>query len=275
MQTVRGLGLSLYLPDGEIDMKRVLFVAVILTVFAVQSQARDYMVGFVSEYYREQAADTGFKKRVYHTLQVNSDLGSRLLILTGNDFEYRTWLREYLSSSKRLIAKVPDTDDDYFRIARAYEIDVTRLHPINEQRWAPDEIGAGPGPAFKGVQHVLVVDSNEKRRGLIDLIVRDLGYPVTVSGNGTDALLMFRMQPDKFRMVIADSTLAGINGVQLVKNLIKTEPQLPVILGTGYGDKGTEDSALNLFAGSDSVIVKPVVLRELSKTILSLLKEQA
>ncbi|MCP4117329.1 MAG: response regulator [Desulfobacteraceae bacterium] len=256
-------------------MKRVLFVAVFLTVFAVQSQARDYMVGFVSEYYREQAADTGFMKRVYHTLQVNSDLGSRLLILKGNDFEYRTWLREYLSSNKRLIAKVPDTDDDYFRIARAYEIDVTRIHPIDEQRWEPDEIGASPGPLFKGERHVLIVDSNEKRRGLIDLIVTDLGYPVTVSGSGTDALLMFRMQPDKFRMVIADSTLDGINGVQLVKNLIKTEPQLPVILGTGYGDKGTEDDALKQFTGSESVVVKPVVLRELSKTILSLLKEQA
>jgi len=262
---------------GAFYMKRAMLIAVCLTLFTVQSQARDYMVDFVSEHYREQDLDDGYKKQVYHTLQVNSNLGSRLLILTGENFEYRTWLRENLSHNNRLIIKVPDADDDYFSSAKAYEIDVARVHPVFQKGWKPDAIGvipgspALPGPAFKGERHVLIVDSNKKRRNLINLIVKDLGYPVTLSGNGVDALSMFRIQPDKFRMVIADSKLDGINGVQFVKDLISTEPDIPVILGVSYGDKKMEDKALNLFAGSDSVLVKPVVLRELSKTILSML----
>ena len=256
---------------GAFYMKRAMLIAVCLTLFTVQSQARDYMVDFVSEHYREQDLEDGYKKQVYHTLQVNSTLGSRLLILTGENFAYRTWLRENLSHNNRLIIKVPDADDDYFTMAKAYEIDVSRVHPVFQKGWKPDVIGAIPGPAFKGERHVLIVDSNKKRRNLINLIVKDLGYPVTLSGNGMDALSMFRIQPDKFRMVIADSKLDGINGVQFVKDLISTEPDIPVILGVNYGDKKMEDKASDLFAGSDSVLVKPVVLRELSKTILSML----
>lgn len=257
-------------------MKQILILAFCLIFVGGHSQARDYMVDVVSENYREKAADSyGEGKRVFHTIQINSDLGSRLLILNGDDFQYRNWLRAYLSQGNRLIVKVSDADDHAFRMARAYALDVTQVYPIDEKQWKPDEIGTISLPAFTGKRHVLIVDANEKRRELINLIVKDLGYPVTVSANGTDALLMFRMQPGKFRMVIADSTLPGLSGAQLVKNLIHTEPDLPVILGTTYGDRTMKEIASTLFAGSDSVLVKPVVLQELPKTILSMLKDRA
>ncbi len=261
-------------------MKRILIIGVAFLTFACLIpvgdgvRARDYMVDFVSENYREQAANEGNSRQVFHTIQVNTELGSRLLILNGEDFQYRNWLRSYLSCTDRLIIRVPDADDDAFRVSRAYEIDVTRIYPIDGDQWQAPGIGVAPRPAFAGKRHVLVVDANEKRRRLIDLIVRDLGYPVTVCANGMDALLMFRMQPDKFCMVIADSTLPGIDGTRFVKNLIHTTPELPVILGTTYGDETMEAKAVQSFAGSDSVAIKSVVLQELPKTILTLLKER-
>jgi hypothetical protein len=192
--------------------------------------ARDYMVDFVSEKYREEVVNDGNVKRIFHTIQVNSSLGSKLLILKGDDSQYRNWLRSYLNQNKRLIVRVPDMEDDEFRVSKAHGIDVTRIYSVDQEKWQTPEIGAVPGPAFTGEPHVLIVDANEKRRGLIDLIVRNLGYPVTVVANGTDALFMFRSKPSKFRMVITDSTLPGISGAQLVKNLIHTAPDLVVLL---------------------------------------------
>ena len=262
-------------------MKRILAIAaaclmIVCLIPAGQgASARDYMVDFVSENYRERAADDGNSRRVFHTIQVNTDIGSRLLILDGDDFQYRNWLRACLSQTSRLIVRVPDADDDAFRTSKAFPIDVTRIYPIDGKQWQAPQAEAVPGPAFTGRRHILIVDANEKRRGLIDLLVRDLGYPVTLSANGTEALLMFHRQPDKFRMVIADAALAGISGTQLVRNLVHTTPELPVILGTAYGDETMEAKAAANFAGIDSVVVKPVVLRELSKTILAMLKERA
>lgn len=260
-------------------MKRILIAAVCLVAACLSPirgavVARDYMVDFVSENYREKSADDGSRRQVFHSIQVNTDLGSRLLILNGDDFQYRNWLRSYLSHTDRLIIRVPDADDAAFRKSRVYDIDVTRIYPIDGNQWQAPGIGVDSGPAFTGKRHVLIVDANEKRRGLIDLIVKDLGYPVTLSVNGSDALLMFRRQPDKFCMVIADATLPGISGTELVKDLIHMEPRLPVILGTTYGDKTMEANAAASFSGSDSVAIKPVVLQELPKTILALLKEQ-
>ena len=260
-------------------MKKILIAVACLVVACLTPirggvGARDYMVDFVSENYREQAADDGNSRRIFHTIQVNTDLGSRLLILNGDDDQYRNWLRSCLSHSPRLILRVPEADDEVFKMSNAFPIDVTRIYPIDEKQWQTPGVDAVPGPAFTGKRHILIVDANEKRRGLIDLIVRDLGYPVTLSANGTDALLTFRRQPDKFCMVIADITLPGINGTQLVKNLIHLSPELPVILGTAYADKTMEANAETSFVGSDSVAIKPVVLQELPKTILTMLKER-
>jgi CheY-like chemotaxis protein len=268
--------------DAWSDLRDCVRVVAVIAIFLVvtfpplgaRAMARDYMVDFVSENYREGVADHGNAPRVFHTIQVNSSLGSRLLILTGDDFQYRDWLRSYLRQNKRLIVRVPDMEDDAFRVSKAHGIDVTLIYPVDQEKWQAPEVGAVPVPAFTGEPHVLIVDANEKRRGLIDLIVRNLGYPVTVAANGTDALFMFRSKPGKFRMVITDSTLPGISGAQLVKNLIYTAPDLPVILGTSYGDKNMEKNAEASFAGADSVVIKPVVLKELPKTIRALLKEQ-
>jgi CheY-like chemotaxis protein len=252
-------------------------LAVNLTPVGSKAMAQDYMVDFVSENYREEVAEDGNTRQIFHTIQVNSHLGSRLLILKGDDFQYRIWLRTYLSQNKQLIVRIPDLEDDAFRMSKAHEIDVTWIYPVDQEKWQTPDVGESgviPGPAFTGEPHVLVVDANEKRRNLINMIVKNLGYPVTVSANGVDALFMFRSKPGKFLMVITDSTLPGISGAQLVKNLIHTEPDLPVILGTAYGDKAMERDAETSFAGADSVVVKPVVLQELHRTILALLKEQ-
>lgn len=256
-------------------MKRLLLIILFFCLTSVLSHARDYTIKVNTEYYREQPADSEHNKIIYHAFQVDSAFGSKLLILTGDNDKYRIWLREYLVNYKKFIVKIPDSEDNAFRIAKVFKINITHVHPIDADRWEENESGQGFMPVFKGIKHILIVDSNAKRRKLQEMIVKNLGYPVTVADNGVDALKMFKMQPDKFSLVITENMLPGMNGVQLVRHMIKEKPEMPVILGTGYnkGTSGTDFS--KAFEGSNRVVVKSVILRELSKSILNLLGRKA
>ena len=234
------------------------------------------MVKFQREYYRELPADSIHHSKLYHALQVDSSSGSKLLVLNGDDAEYRIWLREYLVNYKKLIISVPDSKDENFRSAMVFKINITDVHPIDGNKWKQKGIGINSKPVFKGQKHVLIVDDNIKRRKLQKLIVNNLGYPVTLSSNGLDALKMFTMQPDKFFMVITENRIPGMSGTDLIKHLIKDNPNLPVILGTGYNRKIKFDNKTgDLFAKSNKIIVKSPVLKELSKSIVKLLGRNA
>ncbi len=257
-------------------VKTLLFFIAVFLLIPSFSHARDYMVQFQREYYREQPADSIRHSKLYHAIQVDSPSGSKLLVLNGDDPEYRIWLREYLVNYKKLIISVPDSEDDNFRTAMAFKINITDVYPIDGKKWKRNESGIGSMPAFKGRKHVLIVDDNMKRRKLQKLIVNNLGYPATLSSNGLDALKMFRMQPDKFFMVITENKIPGMSGADLIQHLIKDNPDLPVILGTGYNRKiKSGNNTEELFAGSNKIIVKSPVLKELSKSIVKLLGRRA
>jgi len=251
-------------------MKRILLIIIFLAAVPLQSQARDYLVEFVGEHYREQQNGSDPRKKIYHTLQVDSALGSKLLILKGDDNRYRAWLRNYLADHTKLIVTVPDSEDTVFRKAKAYEIDATAIHPVYGNFWKEVETGMEFVPAYHGEKQILVVDDNIDRRNLLEMIIKDLGHPVSVSGDGLAAWKMFRIQPDKYIMVITDNRVPGMTGADLAKKISKADPGMPVIIGTEYKARD-EENLLRIFAGSDTIVVKPVILRELTRTIADLL----
>ena len=80
------------------------------------------------------AIGEGATYKTYHTLQVNSEIGSRLILLTGDDFEYRIWLREYLARHNQLILRIPDDADGLFRTSKLFELDVNAVHPVTGKK---------------------------------------------------------------------------------------------------------------------------------------------
>ncbi len=251
-------------------MQKLLLFIVSFCLIPALSYARDHIVKFQEEYYREQQADSA--QKLYHAIQVNSSSGSKLLILTGDNEQYRIWLRDYLVNYKTLIVSVPNKEDDNFRRSFSFKINITNIHPIDWKKWKENPSGPDSIPVFMGQKHILIVDTNAKRRKLQKLIVNNLGYPVTLASNGLDALKMFRMQPDKFSMVITENSIPGMSGTDLIKQLIREKPGLPIILGVDYKNRNKfYNKSLNLLAGSDKILIKTPVLKELSKSIVKLL----
>ena len=242
-------------------------------LFATPGFARDFIVEFMEENYKETQAQFSYDPLIYHSIQVNSSVGPKLLILTGNNYNYRKWLRHYIALNKKFITKVPEGQVDKFISSKAFEIDVTSLHPVNMDKWEQKGFNTENTSIIHGDDHILIVDPNEKRTDLIQIIAQKMGYSTTIFKIGTQALESFKLQPDRFSMVIVHHTIEGISLDEFVNKTLEISHTIPVVIDTGYNDQDMKNSVISKFSGSSSVYIKPVILKELQKTIEVLIKK--
>lgn len=124
-------------------MKPIFSIIIVLIVFitglAPPTQARDFIVQFEEENYKETRASHSYLPVIYHSIQVNTEAGSKLLVLTGDDYNYRKWLRHYIAGGKAFIIKVPPEQRDLFVKSSVFDIDVTRVHPIDLEQFKQGE----------------------------------------------------------------------------------------------------------------------------------------
>ncbi|HKK98810.1 MAG TPA: response regulator [Desulfotignum sp.] len=249
-----------------------LLIPVIIIVLAVTPcSARDFMVEFIAEHYKETQIPYSKTPQIYHSIQVNTHAGPKLLILKGDDLTYRTWLRQYIAENNRFIARVADAENDRFVGSRAYEMDVTQLHPVtNKDNWEapfPADAPAEQTLPIMGFRHILVIDTNETRTRLIADVIKAMGYTPVISRNGNQALEMFRIQPEKFKMIIANHKAPGIETEAFVAQVLKIGYPVPILVETGYRDPKTRQHYQNRFSSAGSVVLTPMVLNNLQKNI--------
>ncbi len=81
---------------------------------------------------------------------------------------------------------------------------------------------------------VLIVDDEEGIRETLSGIFQDEGYDVITAGSGEEALNILKEQsPD---IVLLDVWLSGIDGVETLQEIKKTNPELPVVIISGHGN---------------------------------------
>ncbi len=81
---------------------------------------------------------------------------------------------------------------------------------------------------------VLIVDDEEGIRETLSGIFQDEGYNVITAGSGEEALKILKEQsPD---LVLLDVWLSGIDGVETLQEIKKTNPELPVVIISGHGN---------------------------------------
>src|SRR5690606_24827877 len=105
----------------------------------------------------------------------------------------------------------------------------------------------------------LVVDDEELLVRSCGRILEEEGYRVLVASRGMDALEQARRQrPD---IVLADLMLPDIGGIDLLRELKRLDPQILVIMITGYA---TVDSSIEAIkAGAYDYIPKPFTATQL------------
>ncbi len=128
-----------------------------------------------------------------------------------------------------------------------------------------DEIKS-PSSEFKtGKGQILVVEDEEDLRTLYKEQLETIGYNVTTCSNGQEALSVFKRKPKYFDLVLTDHSMPGITGKDLAIEILSIQPNLPIILATGYADLMSIDEMKSI--GVKKCLIKPIKIDELNETI--------
>ena len=101
---------------------------------------------------------------------------------------------------------------------------------------------------------VLVVDDEEGIRDLLSRTLAMADYDVDTTSDGMSALESIRN--DGYKLVIADLRMPGMDGLTLIREVKQINPQLPIIIITGYSSESSAIEAVNL--GVAGYLTKPV-----------------
>jgi CheY-like chemotaxis protein len=122
-----------------------------------------------------------------------------------------------------------------------------------------------------GHESVLLIDDEEDVLEMMNSMIEKLGYQVVSKNSGIEALDTFRNHPRQFDLVITDQTMPELTGLELVEQLIRIRPDIPIILCTGYTEMIAEDSAALL--GIGAYVMKPVRMSDIAVKIRKLLDQ--
>ena len=89
-------------------------------------------------------------------------------------------------------------------------------------------------------ERILLVEDEQVVRDFASRALREKGYDVFDVGSAEEGLEAFEREEHKFDMVFSDVVLPGKSGVQLIDELISIEPDLPVLLSSGYADQKSQ-----------------------------------
>ncbi|MGA2515720.1 MAG: sigma-54 dependent transcriptional regulator [Thermodesulfobacteriota bacterium] len=107
---------------------------------------------------------------------------------------------------------------------------------------------------------ILVVDDEAPVRDIVRKGLSQMGgYGVEVAQNGVEAIE--KIEKDVFDLVLTDLKMPEMDGIELLKTIKGTRPEVMVILMTAYGSIETAVEAMRI--GANDYITKPVDLNEL------------
>lgn len=103
-------------------------------------------------------------------------------------------------------------------------------------------------------QTVLVVDDERNIRRSLKMILSGEGYSVICASAGAEALEILRQQP--VHTALLDIVMPGMNGIDVLQNMRKTKPNLPVIMISGHGT--IQDAVWATKLGAYDFLEKPL-----------------
>jgi len=99
---------------------------------------------------------------------------------------------------------------------------------------------------------VLMVDDEEQFRATTEKILNRRGFETSLAASGPEALDKLKENPD---VVILDIKMPGMDGHEVLKEMKKRSPNLPVIMLTGHGAMPSAQEALE--EGAFDYLLKP------------------
>lgn len=127
--------------------------------------------------------------------------------------------------------------------------------PLAQPETEPEKLER-PVPIRGGMERILVVDDEAPVTRMVSKALETQGYHVTAHTSSTQALSVFKADPERFDLVLSDMTMPGMTGDQLAQEIMAIRPTIPVIITTGYSAPISEKAFKS--SGIRDLLTKPV-----------------
>lgn len=120
------------------------------------------------------------------------------------------------------------------------------------------------------MSNLLIVDDEQSYRQLLTLVFQGDGHNIRTAVNGREALTMLAESPAD--IIISDVKMPDMDGIEMLRAVRETQPDLGVILMTAFASVETAREAFKL--GADDFIQKPFDVEELKLIVRKTLEKQ-
>jgi PAS domain S-box-containing protein len=120
-----------------------------------------------------------------------------------------------------------------------------------------------------GNEHILFVDDEDAIVKLGSRILQRLGYTVTGQTSSTEALEVFKSNPDTFDLIISDMTMPILLGTELAQKVLEIRQDIPILICSGFSEQIDKKTAESY--GIKGYINKPILMDKLSSKVRDLL----
>jgi DNA-binding NtrC family response regulator len=116
---------------------------------------------------------------------------------------------------------------------------------------------------------VLVAEDDDGLRRIITESLTDAGLKVAEAGDGVQAYRLLKENPQSNALLLSDVRMPEMNGFELASAAVSLNPELKILLLTGYSEMMIPPAALQ--AREVRVLMKPIELDRLCNLVLDML----
>ncbi|GMT46787.1 MAG: hypothetical protein IEMM0007_0353 [bacterium] len=114
---------------------------------------------------------------------------------------------------------------------------------------------------------ILVIDDDQNIRELAKDMLETLGYTVITAANGMEGITLFRERKEEIAIVLLDMIMPGMSGAEVFQRLQSTDPDVKVILCSGYSHEGLAGIKELLDSGVKGFVQKPFTRKTIARAL--------
>lgn len=119
-----------------------------------------------------------------------------------------------------------------------------------------------------GTETILVVDDDEMVANMAEDMLSDVGYTVLIANDGKQAVDIYVQNMDSIAVVLLDLNMPKMSGKQVFEEMIKINPEVKVIISSGYSEEEVQQGTLAKAKGNLSKPYKVKDLYSLLRVVL-------
>ncbi|MBI3876905.1 MAG: response regulator, partial [Verrucomicrobia bacterium] len=131
-----------------------------------------------------------------------------------------------------------------------------------ESRAAAASPAATPARRAAGLK-VLLVDDDPMVREVVKACLQKARFDVQTATDGNEGLKLFQRHAKDIALVISDVTMPNLNGVEMVRQVLQTHPDVPLLMISGDADDKLARSLADLGSHAPPLLKKPFTVKAL------------